>query len=74
VDPSTAGRRGRRPAALLAPNRYVVDWISQHCANRIGELIEELCRRRRHRKSCSRSARRRLPPGVVAPRLDAAPA
>jgi chromosomal replication initiator protein len=27
---------------LLAPNRYVVDWISQHCANRIGELIEEL--------------------------------
>jgi chromosomal replication initiator protein len=27
---------------LLAPNRYVVDWISQNCANRIGELVEEL--------------------------------
>jgi chromosomal replication initiator protein len=27
---------------LLAPNRYVVDWVSQHCAGRIGELIEEL--------------------------------
>jgi chromosomal replication initiator protein len=27
---------------LLAPNRYVVDWVSQHCAGRIGELLEEL--------------------------------
>ena len=27
---------------LLAPNRYVVDWVNQNCANRIGELVEEL--------------------------------
>ncbi len=27
---------------LLAPNRYVVDWVNQNCASRIGELIEEL--------------------------------
>jgi chromosomal replication initiator protein len=27
---------------LLAPNRYVVDWVNQHCATRIGELVDEL--------------------------------
>ena len=27
---------------LLAPNRYVVDWVNQNAAGRIGELIEEL--------------------------------
>jgi chromosomal replication initiator protein len=27
---------------LLAPNRYVVDWVTQNCASRIGELVEEL--------------------------------
>ncbi len=27
---------------LLAPNRYVVDWVTQNCAARIGELIEEV--------------------------------
>ncbi len=27
---------------LLAPNRYVVDWVSQHCAGRIGELLEQM--------------------------------
>ena len=27
---------------LLAPNRYVVDWVNQNCAARIGELVEEL--------------------------------
>jgi len=27
---------------LLAPNRYVVDWVTQHCAARIGELVEEI--------------------------------
>ena len=27
---------------LLAPNRYVVDWVNQNCASRIGELLEEL--------------------------------
>jgi chromosomal replication initiator protein len=27
---------------LLAPNRYVVDWVNQNCASRIGELIDEL--------------------------------
>ena len=27
---------------LLAPNRYVVDWVTQNCAARIGELVEEL--------------------------------
>jgi chromosomal replication initiator protein len=27
---------------LLAPNRYVVDWVTQNCAARIGELLEEV--------------------------------
>ncbi len=27
---------------LLAPNRYVVDWVNQNCAGRIGELLDEL--------------------------------
>jgi chromosomal replication initiator protein len=27
---------------LLAPNRYVVDWVNQHCAARIGQLVEEI--------------------------------
>ena len=27
---------------LLAPNRYVVDWVNQNCASRIGELVDEL--------------------------------
>ena len=27
---------------LLAPNRYVVEWVNQNCATRIGELVEEL--------------------------------
>jgi chromosomal replication initiator protein len=27
---------------LLAPNRYVVDWVKQNCASRIGELVDEL--------------------------------
>jgi chromosomal replication initiator protein len=27
---------------LLAPNRYVVDWVNQNCAARIGELLEEM--------------------------------
>ncbi len=27
---------------LLAPNRYVVDWVTQNCAARIGELVDEL--------------------------------
>jgi chromosomal replication initiator protein len=27
---------------LLAPNRYVVDWVNQNCAGRIGELVDEL--------------------------------
>ncbi|HWJ04776.1 MAG TPA: chromosomal replication initiator protein DnaA [Steroidobacteraceae bacterium] len=27
---------------LLAPNRYVVDWVNQNAAGRIGELLEEL--------------------------------
>ncbi len=27
---------------LLAPNRYVVDWVTQNCATRIGELVDEL--------------------------------
>ena len=27
---------------LLAPNRYVVDWVNQNCAGRIGELVLEL--------------------------------
>jgi chromosomal replication initiator protein len=27
---------------LLAPNRYVVDWVRDNCSTRIGELVEEL--------------------------------
>ena len=27
---------------LLAPNRYVIDWVSQNCAGRIGEIVLEL--------------------------------
>jgi chromosomal replication initiator protein len=27
---------------LLAPNRYVVDWVNQNCAARITELVDEL--------------------------------
>src|SRR5262245_7098794 len=27
---------------LLAPNRYVIDWVSQNCAGRIGEIVVEL--------------------------------
>ena len=27
---------------LLAPNRYVVDWVNQNCVSRIGELVDEL--------------------------------
>ena len=27
---------------LLAPNRYVVDWVAQNCSGRIGELLEEM--------------------------------
>jgi chromosomal replication initiator protein len=27
---------------LLAPNRYVVDWVNHNCAARIGELVDEL--------------------------------
>ena len=27
---------------LLAPNRYVVDWVNQNCASRISELVDEL--------------------------------
>ena len=31
-----------RQLRLLAPNRYVVDWVTENCAGRIGELLEEL--------------------------------
>jgi chromosomal replication initiator protein len=27
---------------LLAPNRYVVDWVNQNCTSRISEMVEEL--------------------------------
>jgi chromosomal replication initiator protein len=27
---------------LLAPNRYVIDWVNQNCAGRIGEIVVEL--------------------------------
>jgi len=55
---------------LLAPNRYVVDWISQHCANRIGELIEELVPAPAP-EIVLEVGSRRLPPGVAATRFDA---
>jgi len=31
----------RERLRLLAPNRYVVDWVNQNCAGRIGEMVEE---------------------------------
>jgi chromosomal replication initiator protein len=27
---------------LLAPNRYVVDWVNQNCTSRISELVDEM--------------------------------
>ena len=27
---------------LLAPNRYVIEWVNQNCAGRIGEIVVEL--------------------------------
>ena len=27
---------------LLAPNRYVVDWVNQNCTSRISEIVDEL--------------------------------
>ena len=32
----------RERLRLLAPNRYVVDWVNQNCAARIGQLVEEM--------------------------------
>jgi len=31
----------RERLRLLAPNRYVVDWVNRNCAGRIGEMVEE---------------------------------
>jgi chromosomal replication initiator protein len=28
---------------LLAPNRFVVDWVTQHAVDRIGELVDAVC-------------------------------
>lgn len=33
---------GQTTLALLAPNKFVIDWIRQHHLNRIKELLEEL--------------------------------
>ena len=41
IRPLQAVEEGTR-LRLLAPNRYVVDWVNQNCAGRIGELVEEL--------------------------------
>jgi chromosomal replication initiator protein len=41
VRPLQAVEDGSR-LRLLAPNRYVVDWINQNCVSRIGELVDEL--------------------------------
>jgi chromosomal replication initiator protein len=32
----------RERLRLLAPNRYVVDWVNQNCSARIGELVREV--------------------------------
>ena len=32
----------RTQLRLLAPNRYVVDWVNQNCTARISELVEEM--------------------------------
>jgi chromosomal replication initiator protein len=41
IRPLQAVEDGNR-LRLLAPNRYVVDWVNQNCATRIGELVDEL--------------------------------
>ena len=41
IRPLQAVEEGTR-LRLLAPNRYVVDWVNQNCAGRIGELVLEL--------------------------------
>ena len=41
VRPLQAVEDGSR-LRLLAPNRFVVDWVNQNCAARIGELVDEL--------------------------------
>jgi chromosomal replication initiator protein len=41
IRPLQAVEDGNR-LRLLAPNRYVVDWVNQNCAARIGELVDEL--------------------------------
>ena len=32
----------RTQLRLLAPNRYVVEWVNQNCAARIAEMVEEM--------------------------------
>ena len=63
---------------LLAPNRYVVDWVNQNCAARIGELVEETGAGARRRRCCSRSVRARITaseasPGIRVPELRSPP-
>jgi chromosomal replication initiator protein len=53
---------------LLAPNRYVVDWVNQNCVSRIGELVDELVPAPVPRVVVEIGSRRLLP--TPAPMLD----
>ena len=42
---------------LLAPNRFVVDWVNANLLSRLGELLRDECVEAMRRSSRSRSAR-----------------
>ena len=54
---------------LLAPNRYVVDWVNQNCAVRIGELLDELVPSPAPQVVVEIGSRRPAPP-APAPMID----
>ncbi|HET9693343.1 MAG TPA: DnaA N-terminal domain-containing protein, partial [Steroidobacteraceae bacterium] len=54
---------------LLAPNRYVVDWVNQNCAARIGELVDEIVPAPAPQVVVEIGSRR-LPPATSTPVLD----
>ena len=58
---------------LLAPNRYVVDWVNQNCTARISELVEELVPAPAPQVTVEIGSRRaassETPPGVRMPEL-----
>jgi chromosomal replication initiator protein len=54
---------------LLAPNRYVVDWVNQNCAARIGQLVDEMVAAPAPQVVVEIGSRR-LPTPVPAPLMD----